>query len=306
MKKIPPPKASLPARQQEETNPPVLPSEPITSKPLKWYGGKHYLAQRIVAMMPPHKHYVEPYAGGLSVLFAKPRIASEVVNDLHGELTNFWRVLQDVNKFERFRRQVEAVPFSEVEWDAAGLPPSREKDAESLAVQRAVKFFIRYRQSRTGAGLDFNDLSKVRTRRGMNEQAASWITAVEGLPQVHRRLRGVVIFNKKALAVIREQDSPHTLFYLDPPYLGTSRVDDKVYDHEMSLQDHHDLLGLLPSLQGKWILSGYPSRVYDVWQNTHSFWRHDIKVKDNASGQKTKPERTECLWTNFLPTIPLK
>ncbi len=39
--------------------------------PLKWWGGKHYLAKRIIDLMPPHVHYVEAYAGGLAVLLEK-------------------------------------------------------------------------------------------------------------------------------------------------------------------------------------------------------------------------------------------
>jgi DNA adenine methylase len=73
--------------------------------PLKWHGGKHYLASRIVALMPPHLHYVEPFAGGLAVLLARDpddpdkwmpphKGVSEVVNDLDGRLINFWRVLR--------------------------------------------------------------------------------------------------------------------------------------------------------------------------------------------------------------------
>src|SRR5437868_14003261 len=88
--------------------------------PLKWHGGKHYLARRIVALMPPHTHYVEPYAGGLSVLLAKsPEGVSEVANDLDGGLVNFWRVLRHPADFEAFRRAVEATPFSEDEWHRA-------------------------------------------------------------------------------------------------------------------------------------------------------------------------------------------
>src|SRR5215831_10305059 len=88
--------------------------------PAKWHGGKTYLARRIVGLMPPHVHYVEPYAGGLAVLLAKqPDGVSEVVNDLDGGLTNFWRVLQDTEDFQRFVRIVQAVPFSEAEWNAA-------------------------------------------------------------------------------------------------------------------------------------------------------------------------------------------
>jgi DNA adenine methylase len=41
------------------------------TQPLKWWGGKHYLARKIIDLMPRHLHYVEPYAGGLAVLLEK-------------------------------------------------------------------------------------------------------------------------------------------------------------------------------------------------------------------------------------------
>ena len=92
--------------------------KPRLAPPLKWHGGKHYLAPKIIALMPPHLHYVEPYAGGLAVLLEKdlydPRHrwgeksheqgCSEVVNDVYLGLTNFWRVLQGERAFLRFRR----------------------------------------------------------------------------------------------------------------------------------------------------------------------------------------------------------
>src|SRR5215213_9321604 len=72
----------------------------VIAGPLKWHGGKAYLASKIVAMMPSHLHYVEPFAGGLSVLLAKdPEGVSEVVNDLNGGLSNFWHVLRDDARF---------------------------------------------------------------------------------------------------------------------------------------------------------------------------------------------------------------
>src|SRR5215211_4183993 len=103
------------------------------SVPLKWHGGKSYLARRIVALMPRHLHYVEPFAGGLAVLLARdpadPRLwagdtgntrgVSEVVNDLDGRLTNFWRVLRDAELFPRFHRAVSLAPLSRPEWQAA-------------------------------------------------------------------------------------------------------------------------------------------------------------------------------------------
>jgi D12 class N6 adenine-specific DNA methyltransferase len=117
----------------------VSASRPVS--PIKWHGGKHYLAKRIVALMPPHLHYVEPYAGGLSVLFAKdPEGVSEVVSDLNGDLTNFWRALQGTDSFAAFRRVFEAVPFSEPEWQDACAGLRDHPDADP--VQRAIWFFI--------------------------------------------------------------------------------------------------------------------------------------------------------------------
>src|ERR1700722_16000890 len=98
-------------------------STPVTGKialPLKTHGGKAYLAKKIVALMPPHLHYVEPFAGGAAVLLAHTGVGrSEMINDVDKDLTNFWRVLQDEASFEKFRRWVEAVPLSRVEWDLA-------------------------------------------------------------------------------------------------------------------------------------------------------------------------------------------
>src|SRR6476660_8303093 len=91
-----------------------------TPPPLKWHGGKHYLAPRIVALMPPHLHYVEPFAGGLSVLLAKdPEGVSEVVNDIDKHVANFWQVISATHTFEAFKRIVEATPFSEADWRTA-------------------------------------------------------------------------------------------------------------------------------------------------------------------------------------------
>jgi DNA adenine methylase len=262
--------------------------------PIKWHGGKHYLAKRIVDLMPAHTHYVEPFAGGLAVLLAKnPVGVSEVANDLDLRLTNFWRVLQSGADFGRFQRIVEAVPFSEGEWQDAGAMMDH-----SDPVQRAVAFFIRCRQSLAGRKDTFAPLSRTRTRRQMNEQASAWITAIEGLPAVHARLRRVVVLNKPALDVIRSQDGEKTLFYLDPPYPHETRTACAVYgEFEMSKDDHKALLDLLRTCKGKVMLSAYGSVFYDM---ALSSWnRHDFDLPNNAAGGKAKRRMTEVIYTNF-------
>jgi DNA adenine methylase len=269
----------------------------IVTPPLKWHGGKQYLARRIVGPMPPHTHYVEPFFGGGAVLLAKdPDGVSEVANDLNGELMNFWRVLQNLATFERFRRIAEAVPFSEAEWNEAR--DALQRGTEVDPVRRAVWFFIFCRQSLAGRMDAFASLSHNRTRRRMNEQASAWLSAVEGLPAVHARLRRVAILCRPALDVIRSQDGPGTLFYCDPPYLHETRTAKQVYDaFEMSEADHRALLDTLLRCVGMVMLSGYPSELYDKFL---AGWRKiTFDLPNNAASGKRKGRETEVLWCNF-------
>ncbi len=268
-------------------------SKPL-SGPLKWHGGKHYLAPKIVALMPPHLHYVEPFAGGLAVLLAKnPEGVSEVVNDLDGNLTNFWHVLRDEAAFTKFLRRMEAVPFSEAHWHEA-----QDVEAITESVDRAVSFFIRCRQSLAGRMDSFAPISRNRTRRGMNEQASAWQTAVEGLPAIHARLKRVVIVGPKdAKEVIQQQDGPNTLFYLDPSYLDETRTAPQVYSFEMTREQHAELLDVVNVVKGKVMLSGYDSTLY---QAKLTDWnRHAFELPNNAASGERKRKMTEVVWCNF-------
>jgi len=269
--------------------------------PLKWHidGGKHYLASKIVDLMPPHTHYVEPYAGGLAVLLAKdPEGVSEVVNDINGDLVNFWRHLQDPVSLELMRRRLEATPFAQSEFVRACEMLKPHGDRPGTPLENACAFFVHCRQSLAGRMKAFAPTSKNRTRRGMNEQVSAWLTAVEGLPAVHERLKRVFVFNRPALDVIREQDGPGTCFYLDPPYLHEMRNTTTEYgEHEMSEADHHELVGGLWKLKAKVMLSGYQSRLYD--DHLSSWNRHDFSLPNNAGGGKTKRRMVESVWCNF-------
>src|ERR1700679_3642080 len=62
--------------------------------PLPYIGGKRAIANEIIAIFPEHTTYVEAFAGGAQVLFRKEPSKVEVLNDLDGEIVNFFRVCQ--------------------------------------------------------------------------------------------------------------------------------------------------------------------------------------------------------------------
>jgi DNA adenine methylase len=284
-------------------------SVPRLTPPLKWHGGKHYLARKIVDLMPKHLHYVEPFAGGLAVLLARdpedPRFwaddtsstrgVSELANDLDGRLMNFWQVLRDEETFTAFRRQVEFIPLSREAWEEAH---AHEYGTDPVA--DAVAFFVNCRQSLAGRGKGFTSVTRTRTRRGRNGNVSEWVGAVEGLAEVHARLWGrVLLENMPAADLIRREDEPTTLFYCDPPYLHETRESRDAYAFEMTEAGHRELLGVLKGCKGKVMLSGYPSELYD--RELTGWARHTFDLPNNAAGGKKKGRETEVLWCNFTP-----
>ena len=99
--------------------------------------------------------------------------------------------------------------------------------------------------------------------RGRQDHVSAWDTAVEGLREAAERLRRVVILNRDAVDVIRQQDGEFSLFYCDPPYLHETRTATNAYEHEMSTADHEPLLAALVEVDGDVILSGYRSGLYE-------------------------------------------
>lgn len=291
------------------------------TQPLKWHGGKTYLAKWIIGLMPPRVknpnapaaddpgwlHYVEPYFGGGAVLLAQdPEGISEVVNDLNWALTNFWTVLQHHQLFHPFVQLLRATPFSQAEYRIAAPAEVYEQnreftgDEQSAMVAAAKDFFVLCRQSMSGRMKGFAPLTRNRTRSGMNEQASAWLGAIDGLAAVHQRLQRVVILNADAVKVIKQQDGPRTLHYLDPPYLHETRATKTDYGaQEMSADQHCALLECLLGIEGRFLLSGYHSVMYDDFAAANGWQCHEMKIDNKASSAKKKGQETECVWTNF-------
>lgn len=246
------------------------------------------MAKQIVEMMPPHRSYLEPFFGSGAVLFNKPPSAIETVNDIDGDIVNFFRVLRE--QPEELARLISLTPYARDVFDDA----HENRGVEPL--DRAYRFAIRSKMGhgfktyqRTGFKIDVY-------ARERSYCVGCWNNVPAVIQEAAQRLKEVQIENQPALDVIRKFNHDNVLIYADPPYLLNTRGG-KQYRHEMTEQDHVELLAALLQHKGPVILSGYPSELYDRELKGWS------RVTHKAYNQNADP-RTEVLWCNFeLPGL---
>lgn len=212
---------------------------------------------KLLPLITPHHIYVEPFGGGASLLFAKPPSPVEVYNDLNEGLVNLFRVLRDPEQFAEFHRLVSLTPYSRAEFNYCRDNWQEQGDP----VQRAYQFYAVARMSFSGRfGSGFSS-ALTSSRRGMVDTASQWLSIIEQLPEIHTRLMRVQIECQDWRTILERYDMPETLFYLDPPYMPDTRSD-KRYEHELTAEDHTELVDRLLGIQGQAILSGYDHPVY--------------------------------------------
>lgn len=259
----------------------------------RWYGGKYSHLDFILPLLPKAHHFCEPFAGSASVLLNREPSPVETLNDIDGDITNFFRVLRDHT--EEFIEKLYLTPFSREEYKKAILSRGR-KDLDS--VERARLFFIRAEQVRIGlaqtATLGRWAWCKNTSRRGMSGAVSRWLNRIEALWAVAERLRRVQIENDDAFNVIKRYDSENTLFYCDPPYPHESRGDPNAYGYEMTEKDHERLSKLLHSVKGMVALSGYRCKLLDELYNDWIRVGFPIRIIHSV-----KEPRQESLWINY-------
>jgi DNA adenine methylase len=259
----------------------------LTRPALRFLGGKWRLASWIIECFPPHTTYVEPFAGAASVFLRKPPSTIEIINDLDEQIVNFFEVLR--SRPDELIRAIKSTPYSRKVWEQAYQIP-----AGADALERALALYIRCAQSfDPSSALSYKSLSW--RRQKTNNRGKSVINGwreVDHLYAVAERLKQAQIECRPATDLIRELDGEDVLFYVDPPYVPSTRaVHDTEYRHELTEGDHAALLELLKSLRGMVVLSGYPNALYD--EVLCDWWRREQTTTTNGHGRAV-----EVLWVN--------
>ena len=256
--------------------------------PFEYYGGKAHLAPKIAALLPPHDHYVEPFAGGLSVLLAKEPSIAETVNDLDGDLVTFWRVLRDQS--EELERVCTLTPHSVDEFVAANERTS------VTDLEKARRVFVVLTQGREHS-LKPRDAGG--WRRSVKPSARAPMPRVLGaqaarISAVAERMIGVSIENDDALNIIRRFGrEPSVCIYADPPYLGETRGAGGGYGIDQKEEEfHREFAAACKEAKASVVISGYDSALY---AELFAGWeRMDMSTMPTQS----RDRKMEVLWSN--------
>lgn len=254
---------------------------------LRYFGGKFVLAQWIISHFPKHRIYVEPFGGAGSVLLQKERCYAEIYNDLDSQIVNFFRVLQNPKMAKKLESLLRNTPFARAEFE---LSRENSKDLVENARRMVIRSFMGFGADSvldSGKNTGFRSDCKKSGTTGAHD----WTTYWDAIPEFTERLKGVVIENRPALQMLKTHDSPETLFYLDPPYVWSTRTKARTnqYNFEMSDKDHSEMLEALKNLEGSVVLSGYPNDLYE------SLGWLSVERGTHADGAQ---DRTEVLWLN--------
>jgi len=268
--------------------------------PTSYYGGKGRLGPWITGLLPAHRTYVEPFCGSAAVLFAKSASPTEIINDLDGQVVNFFRVLRE--DAPALIRALRLTPYARGEYEHTD-PAAPGLDL----VEQARRWYVRVNQSIShvaGPGRSAGWAAAFNTNGA--DHAHKFTAMIERLEACAERLRRVHVEQRPAVEVIAKYGVADAVIYCDPPYLAatrsaqTKRVGADYAVEYATEAEHRQLAAALHATPAAVLLSGYPSALYAELYEAAGWWRVERRVlrpTSNVSGGRGATA-TEVIWSN--------
>ena len=257
---------------------------------IQYPGKKNSIAKWIISHFP-HDYqtltYLEPFFGSGSIFFRKERSAVETINDLDNEVFNLFLQIRD--KPEELMFLIMNTPWSRAEYNL-----SFEKTDNHI--EQARRCIVRFWFA-VGADVRFNYGMRFEINRNSKALTRFHRKLPEIISMASQRLKHdknciVQIENRSVFKLIPIYNRENVFMYLDPPYLLETRKNRKIYKHELTSEEHEELLKLICCSKAKIMISGYMN---DLYSSYLSGWRLEkTKAKDQARNNKI-----ECIWMNY-------
>lgn len=267
--------------------------------PIHRIGGKYRLMEWLLPLIPycESSVYIEPFFGSGVVLLNRRISRLEVANDLDSLLIRFMRVLQKPEERARLLERLQYTLYSKEEFD---LACSKKKHKEYTDdVDFAWVYFVSNKQAFCGYSGTWGRAVSVDKKKTWGT-TFRWFSGISCIDFFVNRISVAQIENDTAVNIIRRYDSAAAIFYCDPPYLLETRVGGAVYENEMTLAEHEELLRTLLQCKGAVCISGYASELYSDMLAGWQLSSKTVQCQLGKNAPKAKGDfvRTECLWRN--------
>ena len=259
-----------------------------------YYGGKTSLAHWIISHFPNKywkMHYVEPFAGGLSIFFNKKQSIGESISDLDKNL--YWLYWHLRNNPTEIMYKIENTLYCE-QTQKEAIKIYKDPKASGLDKGWAAWTLFNLAFAGVGEGAGFShSFSNMKLTNKFN-------TKKSYLGFIHKRLSNAQIFNRKAEWFIEKfNDHENTLMYLDPPYPEA----DQRYKHRFNMSKFNKMMEMLYHAKFKWALSFYdkPGMNLNMFRENKKFtFLYKKTICRAATGRDLQSNiRTECLLINY-------
>lgn len=261
--------------------------------PITYYGGKQTMLKHIIPLIPMHKIYTEAFCGGAAVLFAKKAVECEVINDINTNLTIFYWMAK--TSYSELKIEIDkTIHSNDIHAHAAHIllyPDFFTQVQRAWAVWALCK--TSFASMLDGSfGYDFGGAMPKKLCNA-KEEFTEYLC---------RRLDSVTIFNTNALDIIPKFDSPESFHFVDPPYVNS---DCGHYEGSFNEQNLCDLLQLLTTVKGKFMLTMFPFDMIEKYANRNDWIIHRVERTISAS-KSSRRKQEEWIVCNYNPPIEQK
>jgi len=272
--------------------------------PITYYGGKQKMLTHILPRLPEHNVYIEPFCGGAAVFWAKNPCAIEVLNDINGEIVNFY--IQVKKNPEKLEKLIQSTPISRRSFEFANIvylypeffsPVRRAWAVWNITTQGFA--------SKIGHGWGYCTVPSKKEKKDdiqalkvQNKKKIFSLKDESGAYLLAKRLETVQLENIDAIKLIQARNRPECFFYIDPPYPETNQGHYKGYN----MDDFEQLLQTLVQIKGKFMLSCFWNKTIEKYANEYDWivetFNQPLSAKKTLLGQKRKT-KTECIIRNY-------
>lgn len=253
--------------------------------PITYYGGKQRMLKHILPLIPEHSIYTESFAGGLAVFFAKDKVKTEIINDSDSAIMNFYEVL--ISDFNQLKSLILKTPYSRMVYKKSMV--ILELPFLFSPLQRAWAFYVGTNQGFSCAIGSWGCYKKGTKAMGWENKKLLFNK------ELKERFTGVQIECSDALKVLSSRDSIDTFHYVDPPYFQS----DCGHYSGYSESDFKELLSTLSQLEGKFLLSSYPSELLEKYSSKCGWYTKVITQKVAVANLSKQKSKTEVLTANY-------